>query len=76
MKKPFHQTSWSKVEVGDVALMAWASLDRIVEVGVEDCLAFPGLDGKTLVHIEFKFAGDLYSRTFDLDETAYVQSRL
>jgi hypothetical protein len=76
MKKPFHETTWSKVKLGDVALMAWASLDRIVEVEVVDRLAFPGLDGKTLVHVEFKFAGDLYSRTFDPEDTAYVQSRL
>lgn len=76
MKKPFLETTWSKVEAGDVVLKAWASLDRIVEVEIEQCVAEPGLDGKPLVIARFVFDGLHYGQSFDPDETVYVRSRL
>jgi hypothetical protein len=76
MRKPFHETTWSKVEVGDTVLKVWDSLGRIVEVEIEQCVTEPGLDGKLLVIARFVFDGLHYGQSFDPDETAYVQSRL
>lgn len=78
----FHKTTWANVRAGDTVLMAWASLGRIVEVEILDCASVAGIDGKLLIidgklliAAAFKLDGVRYARTFDLGETAYVQSR-
>jgi hypothetical protein len=75
-KRPFCKTTWSKVEAGDIVLKAWESLDRIVEIEIEQCVMEPGLDGKPLVIARFVFDGLHYGQAFDPGETVYVQSRL
>jgi hypothetical protein len=76
MKKPFHETIWAKVEVGDTVLRPWKPLDQIVEVQIEMIEPWQGLDGKQLLRAKYLFAGERYSRVFDPEETIYVQSRL
>ena len=76
MKKPFCVATWGDVKAGDIVLKAWESLDRIVEIEIEQCATEPGLDGKPLVIARFVFDGLHYGQSFDLDEVVYVQSRL
>jgi hypothetical protein len=77
MKNVFHKTTWSKVEVEDIVLMAWPSLDRIVEVEIKQCVTEPGLDGKPLVIARFTaFDGLEFGQSFDPEYVVYVQSRL
>src|SRR5262245_42072770 len=80
MKKPFHETTWSKVEVGDIALFAWPERRKrlyplIVKVECEAC-SFATFDDKQVVVAQFKNDGLHYGRAFDPDEAVYVQSRL
>src|SRR5262245_2535912 len=74
-ERPFCKTTWTKVEAGDTVLKAWESLDRIVEVEIEQSVTEPGLDGKPLVIARFVFDGLHYGQSFDPEETVYVQQR-
>ncbi|HEY7184338.1 MAG TPA: hypothetical protein VIC84_23080 [Blastocatellia bacterium] len=74
-KRPFCKTTWSKVEASDIVLKAWESLDRIVEIEIEQCVTEPGLDGALLIIARFVFGGLHYGQSFDPDETVYVQQR-
>jgi len=78
MKRPFHETTWSEVEVGDVLLIAWASFDKIVKVEIKQCESVmePGPDGKLLVIARYTAFDEEFGRAFGPDETAYVQDRL
>lgn len=80
MKKPFHETTWSKVEAGDTVLFAWPERrkyrdPRIVKVEVKECV-FKLRNDKRVAVAWFKYDGLEYGRSFDPDETAYIQSRL
>lgn len=75
MTNLFHKTTWAKVQQGDTVLKAWDSLDRIVEVEIEQCVTEPGLDGKPLVIARFVFDGLHYGQAFDPEDVVYVQSR-
>jgi hypothetical protein len=80
MKKAFHETTWSKVEAGDTVLFAWPErrrlrVPKIVKVEVERC-EFATANDKRVVVARFRRDGLEYGRSFDLDETVYVQSRL
>ena len=77
MKRPFLETTWSKVEVGDTVLMAWASLNEIVKVEIKQCVTEPAPDGVTLVIARYIAFGTLeFGQTFDPEDVTYVQSRL
>lgn len=76
MNKAFHKTTWSKVEVGDTVLIAWSSLNRIIEVEIKQCETMPALDAKPLVFVAFIAFDSAFYPAFDPDETVYVQSRL
>lgn len=80
MKKPFLETTWSKVEAGDVVLFAWPErrrlrVPRIVKVEVEQC-EFAIADEGRVVVARFTYEGLHYGRSFVPGETVYVQSRL
>jgi len=76
VKKPFCRATWRDVKKGDTVLKAWASLDRIVEIEIEQCVTEPGLDGKPLVIARFNFDGLHYGQAFGFEDVVYVQSRL
>jgi hypothetical protein len=73
-KKPFLETTWSKVEAGDTVLVAHA--DEIVQVTVKEARASKADDGEELVFIYYGFRYAKYGVTCDPGDTAYVQSRL
>jgi hypothetical protein len=75
MNKPFHETTWSKVEAGDTVLMPWEPLDTIVKVEAKRC-AFKEVDDKCVVVAIFRRDSLQYGQRFDPEDTAYVQSRL
>ncbi len=72
----FHKTTWSQVKAGDIVLVPWESLSEIAEVEVATCRTLPGLDGKPLVRIGFRFCAAGYELSFDPEAVAYIQSRL
>lgn len=77
MMTVFHKTTWANVRAGDTVLMAWASLDRIVEAPVTACeIRISPMSKKSLVFVEYEIDGVRFARTFEPDETAYVQARL
>ena len=78
MNKPFLKTSWSKVEVGDVVLIAWPTGKKIdvVEVEITKRADDPILDEEQLVAVFFMRDGLVYGQTFSPEDPAYVQSRL
>jgi hypothetical protein len=75
MKKPFLETTWSKVEAGDTVLMPWEPLDTIVKVEVKRCAAKEVGDKRVVVCI-FRREALQYGQRFDPEETVYVQDRL
>jgi len=75
MENIFHKTTWSQVKAGDIVLVPWESLSEIAEVEVINARSYPGIDGKMLVRIGFRFSGAGYELSFDPDGTAYAQSR-
>jgi hypothetical protein len=74
MKKPFHETTWSKVEAGDTVLMATGP--KIVKARVERLSDLPCLDGKTRILVVFNSDDLPNPHGFDPGDTTYVQSRL
>jgi hypothetical protein len=78
VKKPFHETTWSEVEVGDIALVAWPTGKKIDVVKVEITIraADPAPGDEQLVAVFFRRDGLIYGQTFSPDDPAYVQSRL
>lgn len=75
MKRPFCNATWARVLVGDTVLMSWASLDRIVEVEIEQLATEQASDGKLLVIARYIAFGLEFGQVFYADETVYVQSR-
>lgn len=75
-KKPFYKATWADVQTGDIVLMSWPSLDRIVEIEITRYVITPISGGKLLVAVTYAaFDGLEFGRAFDPDETVYVRSR-
>lgn len=77
-KKPFYEATWADVEVGDIVLLPWESLNRILKVEIKllQLVTEPGANGESLVIARYTAFGLEFGQAFDPADTVYVQSRL
>ena len=76
MKTLFHKTTWSQVKAGDVVLVTHDE-GEIAEVEVKEVQQLRQCeDGKERVVIYHRFRHATYGIPFEVDGTAYIQSRL
>lgn len=75
MKPPFCETTWAKVNVGDIVLLPWP-YDKIIKAEIKTCDRTTDDDSRPTTIVEFTHAGVQCRTTAASDETVYVQSRL
>jgi hypothetical protein len=74
--KPFYETIWAAVKVGDVVLLPWPNGRGLGVVKAEiTSLGKKTEDGRTVI-LAFHQIGDLrMHREFDAEDVAFIQSR-